>query len=230
MPKSFSMMMVFAPNRCFSMCNIFRLYIFKKFKYYINLCLNNWFFMSIHHVKSFLRLIDLRIAIGRLYLLASEYHKGNCKEYMSWDQMKYIKISYSLSSETSSSKLNPNHILPCIYLNKSLSNSSKLSSKSYPNHRNHPPSHPKYRQREGQTHSMISILDIDLEDFCAFYRCHHCRRFLGEVYHWDSILHCYLTLYLWHSQYTQYLWEDCSHQREVLPCHIFSRAVSVKPP
>ena len=116
MPKSFSMMMVFAPNRCFSMCNIFRLYIFKKFKYYINLCLNNWFFMSIHHMKSFLRLIDLRIAIGRLYLLASEYHKGNCKEYMSWDQMKYIKISYSLSSETSSSKLNPNHILPCIYI------------------------------------------------------------------------------------------------------------------
>ncbi len=180
-------------------------------------------------MKSFPRLIDLRIMIGCLYLLASEYHKGNCKEYMSRDQMKYIKISYSLSSETSSSKLNPNHILPCIYLNRSSSNSSKLSSKSHRNHRNHPPSHLEYRQREGQTHSMISILDIDLEDFCAFYGCHHCHQFLGEVYHWDSIVHCYLTLYLWRSQYIQYLQEDCSHQREVLPCHIFSHMVLMKP-
>ena len=55
------------------------------------------------------------------------------------------KISYSFSSETSSSKLNPNHIFPC---NKSPSNSSKLSSKSHSNHRNHCPSHPEYRQRE----------------------------------------------------------------------------------
>lgn len=44
--------------------------------------------------------------------------------------MKYIKISYFLGSETFSSDLNPNYILPILYLNKS---SPKLSSKSHTN-------------------------------------------------------------------------------------------------
>src|SRR5436305_2501194 len=136
-------MTIFVPNRCFSIPNIYRLHIFQKFQYFINRCLKNRFFMSINHVKNFLRLIDLRIAIGRLYLLASEYHKGNCNEYISCDQMKYIKISYSLNSETSLSDLNPNHTLPCIsqYIaiqfiqivlqipSKSSSKSSRISTK-----------------------------------------------------------------------------------------------------
>jgi hypothetical protein len=137
--------------------------------------------------------------------------------------MKYIKINHSLSSETFSSNLNHNHILPRIYLDKSSSNSSKP-------HPNHTPSHLEYQKGEDQTRSVISILDIDLEDFCAFYGCHRCRQFLEEVYYSNSVLHCYLTLHLWRSQYNQYLGEDCSHQRTVLPYHVFSRPVSVKPP
>lgn len=43
--------------------------------------------------------------------------------------MKYVKISYSLSSETSSSNVNPDPLFPSY--NKSPPNSSKLSSKSH---------------------------------------------------------------------------------------------------
>jgi len=142
MSKSFSTMMIFASNRYFSIYNIFELYIFKKFKYYINLYLNNWFFINIYHMKNFLRLINLRIIIECLYLLISEYYKRNCKKYINWDQMKYIKINYYLNSEIFSSKLNSNHIFSYIYLNKSSFNSFKLFFKFYSNHSS---SYSKYR-------------------------------------------------------------------------------------
>ena len=128
------MIIIFILNKYFSIYNIFKLYIFKKFKYYINLCLNNWFFISIYYMKNFLRLIDLKIMIEYLYLLISEYHKENCKKYMNWNQMKYIKINYYLNSETFSSKLNSNYIFSYIYLNKSSFNSFKLFFKFYLNH------------------------------------------------------------------------------------------------